>query len=557
MGQSASTPGFIPTGLTRRESNLSHRMKHNKSFSTAMISPEETPPPPSSSSSSCDTQQQQYQLFVNIFVDLDFISDLPDECLACIFQSLSSGDRKRCSLVCQRWLRVEGQSRHRLSLNARSELLPLIPSLFTRFDSISKLALKCDRKSPSIGDEALIMISLRCRNLTRLKLRTCRDLTDTGMIAFAKNCKTLKKFSCGSCNFGAKGMNAILDNCASLEELSVKRLRGITEGAGAAAAAELIGPGAAADSLKTICLKELYNGQCFGPLIVASKNLKTLKLFRCSGDWDRLLEMFAQKVTCLVEVHLERLQVSDHGLGAISNCLSLEILHLVKTPECTNVGLVSIADRCKLLRKLHIDGWKTNRIGDEGLIAIARRCPNLQELVLIGVNPTSLSLGLLAANCQNLERLALCGSETIGDAEISCIAAKCAALRKLCIKGCPVSDHGMEALAGGCPSLVKVKVKKCRGVTCEGANWLRESRGSLAVNLDTGTSEPPEVIAGDGELQEIAAEFPPVVGQVTTSNMPSSSNGRSPLYKAKLSFFAGRSFVACTFRKWSSSNNSI
>ncbi|PIA56595.1 hypothetical protein AQUCO_00700738v1 [Aquilegia coerulea] len=542
MGQSASTP----TGLIRRESNLSHRMKHNRSFSTSVISPEElspSSPPPSSSS--------EFQI-INIFTDLDFISELPDECLAYIFQTLSSGDRKRCSLVCQRWLRVEGQSRHRLSLNARSDLLPSIPSLFTRFDSISKLALKCDRRSVSIGDEALIMISLRCRNLTRLKLRTCRDLTDTGMIAFAKNCKGLKKLSCGSCTFGAKGMNAILDNCALLEELSIKRLRGITEGA----AAELIGPGVAAASLKTICLKELYNGQCFGPLIVGSKNLKTLKLFRCSGDWDRLLEMFAKKVTSLVEVHLERLQVSDHGLEAISNCLSLEILHLVKTPECTNVGLVSIADRCKLLRKLHIDGWKTNRIGDEGLIAIARRCPNLQELVLIGVNPTSLSLGLLAANCQNLERLALCGSETIGDAEISCIAAKCAALRKLCIKGCPVSDHGMEALAGGCPSLVKVKVKKCRGVTCEGANWLRESRGSLAVNLDTGTSEPPEVIAGDGEVQENVAEFHPIVVQSGASDMPSSSNGRSPLYKAKLSFFAGRSFVACTFRKWSSSNNS-
>ncbi|KAF9592280.1 hypothetical protein IFM89_013506 [Coptis chinensis] len=84
--------------------------------------------------------------------------------------------------------------------------------------------------------------------------------------------------------------------------------------------------------------------------------------------------MFAENVSCLVEVHVERLQVSDRGLGAASNCLGLEILQLVKTPECTNVGLVVIADGCKHLRKLHIDGSKRNRIGDEGLIAIARRC---------------------------------------------------------------------------------------------------------------------------------------------------------------------------------------
>ncbi|CAL1361626.1 unnamed protein product [Linum trigynum] len=45
----------------------------------------------------------------------------------------------------------------------------------------------------------------------------CRDGS------FAKNCRLLKKLSCGSCNFGAKGMNAILNNYASLEELPVKR----------------------------------------------------------------------------------------------------------------------------------------------------------------------------------------------------------------------------------------------------------------------------------------------------------------------------------------------
>ncbi|KAG2399565.1 F-box protein [Vigna angularis] len=57
---------------------------------------------------------------------------------------------------------------------------------------------------------------------------------------------------------------------------------------------------------------------------------------------------------------------------------------------------------------------------------------------------------MLASNCQNLERLALCGSDSVGDPEISCIAAKCVALKTRCIKGCPVSDEGMEALANGC-----------------------------------------------------------------------------------------------------------
>lgn len=542
MGQSLSTVG-IPSFLNRRDggssANVSHRMK---SKPAAAISS------PSASVAAVDDRSE-------VDVDLetrDFISDIPDECLAYIFQTLGSGDRKRCALVCRRWLRVEGQSRTRLSLDARSDLELEIPSLFYRFDSITKLALKCDRRSVSIGDDALVLISLRCRNLTRLKLRACRELTEVGLAELARNCRSLKKLSCGSCAFGARGLNGFLAHAESLEELSVKRLRGLTDGA----ASEPIEPGSASGSLKSICLKELYNGHCFEPLIIGAKNLKTLKIFRCSGDWDPLLESVPGGLT---EIHLERIQVSDRGLSAVANCPDLEILHLVKTPECSNAGLVSVADRCKLLRKLHIDGWKTNRIGDEGLAAIARRCPNLQELVLIGVNPTTLSLSLLGSNCQNLERLALCGSETIGDAEVSCIAAKCMSLRKLCIKGCPVSDVGMEAIVGGCPKLVKVKVKKCRGVTNEGAELLRLKRASLAINLDAeAAGDNQDASASDGgvilENDWIPVDLGPP-GPPPMRILSSSRSSRSALSKARMGLFAGRNFVACTFRRWSHSNS--
>lgn len=543
MGQAASTV----TGTNRRESAGNRSTKTTRS--TALVSP-------MISTDDGDDVADPVDGNGNVGIgNSDYISDLPDECLAIVFQSLNPSDRNQCSLVCRRWLHVEGQSRQRLSLNAKLDLLPVIPSLFNRFDSVTKLALKCDRRSVSIRDEALVIISERCPNLTRLKLRACRELTDAGMEAFAKNCKGLRKLSCGSCTFGSKGMNAVLENCAALEELSVKRLRGIAE----TAVAEPIGPGVAAASLKTICLKELYNGQCFGSLILGAKNLKTLKLFRCSGDWDTLFTLMAERVaSMIVEVHFERLQISDIGLQAISNCSNLEILHLVKTPECTDMGLVAIAERCKLLRKLHIDGWKANRIGDEGLIAVAKFCPNLQELVLIGVNPTRVSLETLASNCPNLERLALCSSDTVGDPEISCIAAKCLALKKLCIKSCPVSDLGMEALANGCPNLVKVKVKKCKGVTPEGGDWLRHTRVSVAVNLDAVEAELQDASASDGGAQDNGIEFPSMPGSAasTSANIASRSTVRSSSFKQRLGLLSGRKIVASTLRRWSGGSTS-
>ncbi|XP_071731417.1 F-box protein SKIP2-like [Rutidosis leptorrhynchoides] len=480
------------------------------------------------------------------------MSILPDECLASIFQFLGSGDRKQCSLVCRRWLEIDGQSRHRISLNAQSELTAVIPSLFMRFDSVTKLSLKCDRRSASIGDDALVSISERCLNLTRLKLRSCRRLTDIGMANFSKNCKGLKQFSCGSCTFGAKGINAVVENCSVLEELSVKRLRGISDGPGA----EVIGPGLPTLSLKFICLKDLYNAQCFGPLMMKSKNLKTLKLFRCSGDWDKLLKMVTDNVDGLVEVHLERLHVTDAGFSALSKCPNLEILHMLKTPDCSNLGLVAVAERCRLLRKLHIDGWKTNRIDDEGLIGVSKYCFNLQELVLIGVNCTRASLTMLATNCQKLERLALCGSETVGDDEISCIAEKCMNLKKLCIKSCPVTDLAMEALAGGCPNLVKVKVKKCRAVTGDGAGLLRASRESLAISLDVNEVESRDAASDD---LDVVVEDPPSTRHIEEATNAaaifSSRTSRSTSFKARLGFITGRSLVSWPFTRCSSFNN--
>ncbi|KAJ6828705.1 F-box protein-like [Iris pallida] len=179
------------------------------------------------------------------------------------------------------------------------------------------------------------------------------------MSALTKNYPNLKKLSCGSCTFGSKGIDAVLCGCPILEEISIKRFRGLTDAAG-----EQIRPGVAATSLRSVCLKELYNGQCFGPLIVGTPNLRTLKLFRCSGDWDRLLVETAEKVSKIIEIHLEKLHVVDCGLYALSAYSDVQVLHLVKTPECTDIGLTVVAKKYRLLRKLHIDGWKTNRIDD-------------------------------------------------------------------------------------------------------------------------------------------------------------------------------------------------
>ncbi|CAI8611145.1 unnamed protein product [Vicia faba] len=479
----------------------------------------------------------------------DYTDEIPDECLAGIFQFLDAGDRKSCSVVSRRWLRVEGESRQRLSLNAEAKLLDFVLSLFARFDSVSKLALRCNRKSISVNDDAMILISLRCKNLTRLKLRGCKEITEIGMLGLARNCKNLKKLSIVSCLFGVKGVHAVVYNSDVIEELSVKRLRGDNDNVNVndAESESVYGNGNGGSSLKSICLKELGSGQSFMPLIVGSKKLQTLKLIGCVGNWDSTL-VTVGKLNTLVEIHLEKVQVSDVGLVGVSKCLKLETLHLVKTPECSDAGLVAVAERCKMLKKLHIDGWRTNRIGDDGLISVAKNCPNLQELVLIAMYPTSLSLAEIASSCQGLERFALCGIGTVTDADIKCVAAKCAALKKLCIKGCPVSNVGIAAFASGCPNLVKLKVRKCVKVTGEVAGWLRVRRSSLAFNFDHNQVEGLDGSGSDVGVQETTLAFPPIDNEVNViDDSPSTSHNNDNRWSIFRSKF---NFVPCAFRRW-------
>ncbi|XP_015939281.1 F-box/LRR-repeat protein 16-like [Arachis duranensis] len=234
----------------------------------------------------------------------------------------------------------------------------------------------------SVNDEGLILISLWCVNLMWLKLHGCCEIMEVGMAAVGENYKALKKLSCASCVFGIKGINAVVSRCQGLEELSVKRLHGAHDGE------EVVG---------------------FGTTLVTSVYLKEI---------DDTLEKIGNLHAALVDVHLEKIQVSDVGLVGLCKCLSLDTLHIVKIAECSNVGLNLVAENRRMLRKLHVDGWRTNRIGDNGLIFFAKHCINLQELALIGIYPTSSSLEAITSKCKDLERLALCGLNTVGDAEI-------------------------------------------------------------------------------------------------------------------------------------------
>ncbi|PWA99326.1 F-box family protein [Artemisia annua] len=309
----------------------------------------------------------------------------------------------------------------------------------------------------------MFLITSRFPNLTRLELRQCLEITDSGVSAFSKNCNKLKEFSCVDCAFSDLGIFELLRNCSQLEVLSVTSLYSLRDVRDPAK----FRTGLPANTLKVIELRYVYSERLFEPLISGSKNLKSLKLYYCGGKWDSWLKMIPDD-SGLVEVHLETVNVTDVGLSSLSKCRYLNSLRIVNINNqlCTNVGLISIAKNCKRLKKLYVGYWKyTSYIGEEGLIAVGEHSMNLEELILIGVNATHVSLEVIARNCQNLVRLELSMSETITDVEMSCIAEKCVALKSLCIEECCVSNKGIEEFALGCPNLAKIRDQTLNAIT--------------------------------------------------------------------------------------------
>ncbi|CAI5518194.1 unnamed protein product, partial [Closterium sp. Naga37s-1] len=449
---------------------------------------------------------------------------------------------------------LDAETRPSMSLRATLDAAPDLASLFTRFTGVQKLVLKCERNVLSIDDASLDTIARQCVYLRKLKLKNCRQITDDGMERFARACPELRKFSCGSCGFGLRGLNALLNGCAHLEDLTVKRSLHpslpkdrVTQ---IPHVSDSLSPPANL-SLKRLCLKDQRQSHIWVPLLQATSRLETLILARNAGHWDQVLgSSLGEKLTPeLSQIYVERVQITDKGLQCIGKCPKLEALVVVRTPECTDAGMAAVAAGCSGLKRLHVEGWAPGHLGDPGLSCCSYPMPALsppsspspptalsspaslpylclllfrhplppypQELLLVSYACTVSSLQLLASNCPSLERLTLCSGHNMGDPELATLAHSCSNLpgsspspsstppfvlpllpypQELLLVSHACTVSSLQLLASNCPSLERLTLCSGHNMGVPELATLAHSCSNLPGSSPSPSSTPPFVL---------------------------------------------------------------
>ncbi|KAL9443188.1 hypothetical protein AB3S75_016530 [Citrus x aurantiifolia] len=340
------------------------------------------------------------------------MSTLGDDELSLILNRINdSNDRNSFSLVCKRWLRVEGQTRLSIRViepDSLHNFLPRFPNLrsfeSTRFLSnahlqfvaktcpkiqIFNVNLKETRQvfdefsnlsdSDDVGDEGFCAIANGCPNLRRVSLRRRKSVGNVGVISIVnKSAQSLTNLDLGRCSLISDQALEAIGTLRTIRVLNLDCCSLITDRG----------------------LAFLASGHC-------SKSLKKLVLTECD-------------------------RVTDFGVSLLKQMSCLEDLNLAECgPKVTDVGGTSMASM-KTLERLNFS-WLIN-VTDVTLIAIAKNCTRLAAIDLTGCE--SITGAGIRAFCHHecLESLVLtsCYNICSDDLEtlLTCQSLKCVVLDK-------------------------------------------------------------------------------------------------------------------------------
>jgi hypothetical protein len=312
----------------------------------------------------------------------------------------------------------------RLSELTAGELL--IPAhykaLATRCPNLTKLTVR----DGTLDDDALLAVGAGCRALKQLRLYGIVDVTDTSLVAIARNGALTELFIDGSPNITDAGLEAVAECCPQLEVVSLALCEQFTD-------TTVVALGQHCPNLRKLNICHTATTDEGGESISSNcPLLEEVDLASCGQLRDDTLIALGYHCSMLRELNIENLYMTDYGLRAIGEgCPLLEVLR---------------ADNCELV--------------GAAMEAIARGCPSLHVLSANRTFMPAAAVLALAECCPLLASFELACCDAVGDKELTALVRGCKALRILTISGTSATVLGVRAIKEYCTDLRMIELEK-------------------------------------------------------------------------------------------------
>ncbi|KAG5186513.1 hypothetical protein JKP88DRAFT_309838 [Tribonema minus] len=372
----------------------------------------------------------------------------------------------------------------------------------TPSDACGSIDTELDLTGTKVASWALARVFEGCPRLARLVLSRCARVCDADLAALAlAPCVrggALRELRLAHCALVTDvGLCAVARACRSLERLDLTR----TEVASRVTDVTLMALSACGD-LRALRRMSARMAQGQG----GAAALLRLDLSGCACVTDVGLDWLGRQAPALQHLDLSGCnKISDTGLASLAErCPQLRPWHTHRdntapvphaaaaaaaatvvrsAPQISNAGLASLAERCPQLSWLALAGLTL--VTDTGVSRLAQgACAvRLRHLDLAGIYLLSdgakrdfavAGLQALAASCTQLESLVLDGCFRVSTQALRALGARLHALTHLSLARCPAitaqvdganahaaADHGVCAMAARCGALTSLDVRDC------------------------------------------------------------------------------------------------
>ncbi|KAK0597741.1 hypothetical protein LWI29_028225 [Acer saccharum] len=374
---------------------------------------------------------------ISNFSGSDRTLSLNDDILLRILSKLPVSQRNANSLVCKRWLNLQG----RLVRSLKVLDWDFIESgrLISRFPNLSNVDL-INGCFVSSRDSAVIL----SHKLVSLHVDSCfssfydgklllhTNIVDRGLTALASGCPNLRRLVViGSSELG---LLSVAEECPTLQELELHKcsdnvLRGI----------------AACENLQILKLVGNMEGfysslvSDIGLTILAQgcKRLVKLELSSCEGSFDGI-KAIGQCCQMLEELTFSDHRMDDGWLAALSYCENLKTLRFVSCKRIDpSPGPDEYLGCCPALERLHLQ--KCQLRDKKSVRAMFRVCEAVREVVF--------------QDCWGL------------DNDVFSFASVCRRVNFLSLEGCSlVTTEGLESVILSWTELQDLRVVSCKNI---------------------------------------------------------------------------------------------